>query len=122
MLGVLSAQSADESASFGPRDRPQCYHCCNQPWGALAPEEPPSFAVGTASPILSRRVVPSSISKLGQRLRVQSRERLEPGRHERREGACYIRGPAILDDRFEFRAHLQRNFDGVGACLSGRPD
>jgi len=57
MLSVLAAQSADESAPFAPRDRHRLHVATLPQTRELAPEEPPSLAVGpsaTLSAVLYR--------------------------------------------------------------------
>ncbi len=53
MLGVLSAQSANETAPFAPGNRHRLHVATFPCFRELAPEEPPPLAVGPASSVPS---------------------------------------------------------------------
>jgi hypothetical protein len=122
MLGVLTAQSADEPAPLAPRN-PHRLHFANQPCVEdLAPEESPSLAVRPASvpPPLGRR--PRSIAQRRHPFGVGPRKLPEPDVQDDGNRAVQVSSIAVLDDLLQFRSEGGREFDRVDGSTARAPD
>ena len=98
MLGVLTAQSADEPAPLAPTD-PHPVHVATSPTRELTSEELPSLPIHTASPVASLTQLPGVASELREPLAVRhdqlAEAQLESGLHcgaDRREIAVLDQG------------------------------
>lgn len=74
MLSILSAQSADESASFAPGNRHRFHVATLSRVRRLTPEEPPPLAVGPASSLSASLHRPSAFAQGGKVFRVGASE------------------------------------------------
>ncbi len=126
MLGVLSAQSADEPAAFAPRD-PHRLHVATLPQrGSLAPEEPPTLAVRPPSvrpPTVHR---PCAIAQGRNVFGVRSGQLPDAQGEDERDRALQIVGISVLHELLEFppkrRGQLDRGFGRRGRATNERPN
>ena len=109
MLGVLSAQSADEPAPFAPRDRHRLHVATLPRFRRLAPEEPPSLAVGPASPLSSILHRPGAFAQGRESLRVGPGELREPETGHEGDRALEVSGVSVLDDLLELPEQGRRH-------------
>jgi hypothetical protein len=101
MLGVLSAQSADEPTPLAPGDRHR-FHVATLPrFRRLAPEEPPSLAVRPASSLSSILHRPGAFAQGRQSFRVGPSELRQPETQDQGDCALEVSGIAVLDELFE---------------------
>jgi hypothetical protein len=125
MLGVLSAQSADESTAFAPGD-PHRLHVATLPrWRELTPEEPPTLPVhpAPAVPPPARRA-----RMLAQRRNVfgvRASQLPDPEGQDERDRAPQIPGISVLDEFLELvpkrRWDLDRGRKGLHPAANERP-
>jgi hypothetical protein len=119
MLGVLSAQSANEPAPRAP-SLPYCLHFATQPLcEGLAPEEPPTLAIRPSSALASAGRGARVLAQRRQPFRVDPSELPEPKGQDKCHRTVEIPGVAVLDDLLEFVPQRRRNADVRGACIRG---
>jgi hypothetical protein len=122
MLRVLTAQSANEAASFAPGDAHRSYGCCHPLSRGLAPEEPPPLPIRPSSalaPVARRaRVVPQRRHAFG----VSPGQLHDPRVDGERERAVKIRGVSFLDQLLEFAPQGRREFGAGRPFFHGLPD
>ena len=108
MLGVLSAQSADEPAPFAPGD-PHRFHVATLPrfWG-LTPKEPPSLAVRPSATLASLLHGPSAFAQGRKSLRVGPREFRQPEARGEGDRPLQVPGVPVLDDLLELAPQRRR--------------
>ena len=114
MLGVLTAQSTDESAAFAPGDSHRLHVATLSPIRELAPEEPPPLPVRspTTCPALRGRTGPLSQGRYVLGVRAGQLPNTE-GEDERR-GAIHVPGVSVLDEFFELAPQGRRDLDRGG--------
>jgi hypothetical protein len=114
MLGVLTAQSADEPAPRAPR-LPYCLHFATQPQSeGLAPEEPPTLAIRPSPTLASSGGRACVVAHRCEPFAVDPPDLPQPEGQEQRHRAVEIPSVAVLDELFEFvpqsrgNAHVRR--------------
>jgi len=114
MLGVLTAQSADESAPRAPR-LPDRFHVATQPRvGNLSSEEVPPLAIRSTPTLAPTGRTPRVVAQGRQPFGVDSPDLAQPERQDERHRAVEISGVAVLDELLELvpkgrgHRHLRR--------------
>ena len=102
MLGVLSAQSADEPAPFAPSNRHRLHVATFPFFRELAPEEPPPLSVGPSSSVSSFLHRPCAFAQSRKSLRVGSSELRQSETGHQGDRTVEVSGVAVLDQLFEF--------------------
>ena len=117
MLGVLTAQSADEPAPLAPADPHRVHDATVPRTRELAPEELPTLPVRAASSVAALAELAGVAAKLreslavvGDQFRKQDLEGVLHGGGDRRE-------VAVLDELFELPQAGGGELDGPGALL-----
>ncbi len=117
MLGVLSAQSANESTPLAPR-LPYCLHVATQPRvEGLAPEEPPTLAIRPSTSLPPPGRGARVLAQRRQPFRVDPPDLPEPKGQDQRHRAVEILGISVLDQLLEFVPQRRRNADIVGTSI-----
>ncbi len=117
MLRVLTAQPADESTSFAPRNA-QRFHVCNLPFDRrLAPEESPPLAIRPFSDAATIGHVARVGPHLFPRVPVEPGDLGQPELQGDREGLLWVPGIPELDQLREFFGQSRRKLGGTYAGL-----
>lgn len=116
MLGVLTAQSADEPTPFAPRDRPRVHGATDSPTRELASEELPSLPNRTTATLAPLAKFAGVATELAQSVTVVRDQLTQPGLERELERGLDRREVTVLDERFEFAASADRD---LGRRLPG---
>jgi hypothetical protein len=120
MLGVLSAQSADEPTPRAPR-LPYRLHFATQPRvEGLAPEEPSTLAIRSSPTLAASGRGARVLAQRRQPFRVDPPDLPQSERQDQRHRAVEIPGISVLDELLEFVTQRSRNAD-VGRASLRRP-
>ncbi len=114
MLGVLPAQSTDESAPFAPGDPHRFHDATFPPVRELAPEEPPSLPVRSPSTRAALPGRPSALTECPDVLGVRARQLPDPEGQDERDGAVEVPGVPLLDQVLELVPQGHRDLDRGG--------
>jgi len=121
MLGVLTAQSANEPAPFAPTDPHGVHGAPFSPTRKLAPEELPTLSIHTPSPVAAFAQLAGVATELGEPVAVRGDELPEPHLERVLQRAGDRREVPVLDELLELAKSAGGDLHGGRRNRSGLP-
>jgi len=115
MLGVLTAQSADEPAPLAPADPHRIHGATVARPRELAPEELPTLLVRPTAPGAALAQLARAPTQLGESVAVVRDQLPQPGFERELDRAGDRREVAVLDELLELGTPRRGQLDGLGA-------
>ena len=117
MLGVLTAQSTDESAAFAPGDPHRLHDATLPPIRELAPEEPPPLPIRSPTTGPALRGGPGPLTKGRYVLGVRAGELPDTEGEDERRSALHVPSVPVLDEFLELVPQGRWDLDRRGGCF-----